>query len=150
MYTTEKFVTKNRLLSVIENTSDSIIVANQKGEIIFWNKASTKIFGFDPEEALGKKLNIIMPEEMHSLHNAGMSRYMKTGEKKLIDQTVSINGKKKDGSIVPIELSLSSWKEENKTFICGIIRDVSNRKKMSERYLTFEVLSVPLLPVWNC
>ncbi len=135
MYTTEKFVTKNRLLSVIENTSDSIIVANQKGEIIFWNKASTKIFGFDPEEALGKKLNIIMPEEMHSLHNAGMSRYMKTGEKKLIDQTVSINGKKKDGSIVPIELSLSSWKEENKTFICGIIRDVSNRKKNEREIL---------------
>lgn len=135
MGTTKNFATRSRLLSVIENTSDSIVIADQNGKIIFWNNASSKIFGYGMKEALDKDLTLIMPKEMHSLHEAGMHHYLATGEKKLIDQTVSIDAQKKDGSIFPIELSLSAWKEENATFVCGIIRDVSNRKKNEQEIL---------------
>ena len=129
MKTTKNYFSENRLNSIMESTHDSIIVSNQKGEIISWNKASTEIFGFTLKEALGNQLHIIMPKEMRSMHDAGMAKFIKTGEKKIIGQTIELNGLKKDGSIFPIELSLSSWKETNETYVCGIIRDISRRKR---------------------
>jgi PAS domain S-box-containing protein len=121
MKITQNFVLKNSLLSIIQSSHDSIIVANQEGEIVSWNKASTKIFGFTSKEALGNQLNIIIPEEIPNLHA--------TGEKRIMGRTVQLNGSRKDGSIFPIEISLSSWKETNETFVCAIIRDISKRKK---------------------
>jgi PAS domain S-box-containing protein len=116
------------LLSIIESTHDSIILANQHGNIILWNNASTKIFGFAKEEAIGQNLHLIIPDEFHEMHNKGMSKFLLTGQKKIIGKTIELNARRKDGSLFPIELSLSSWKQKDETFICGIIRDISSRK----------------------
>jgi PAS domain S-box-containing protein len=116
------------LLSIIESTHDSIILANHHGVITLWNKASTKIFGYTEKEALGQNLRLIIPDEFHEMHDKGMARFIITGEKRIVGKTIELNAQRKDRSIIPIELSLSSWKQEDKTFICGIIRDISSRK----------------------
>lgn len=97
------------LLNILEATHDGIIVANKQGNIIFWNSASTKIFGYTKKEAKGRPLTIIMPKEMHEPHETGMKSFVRTGEKKIIGQTLTLDAKKKNGSTVPIELSLSDF-----------------------------------------
>lgn len=115
------------LLKILESTHDSVIVANKEGNIIFWNSASTKIFGYTKKEALGRPLTIIMPNEMHELHETGMKSFFRTGKKKIIGQTLVLDAKKKNGSLVPVELSLSDFTYNNEKAVFGIIRDISER-----------------------
>ena len=68
------------ILNILESTHDSVIVANKEGKIIFWNNASTKIFGYTKKEALGRPLTIIIPNEMHELHETGMKSFIRTGK----------------------------------------------------------------------
>lgn len=126
---------KNSLLSIIESTHDSIILINKKGEIILWNKASCKIFGYSQEEAVGESIHIIMPSEFHKMHDKGMSNFLLSGEKKIIDSTVELTAQKKNGLQFPIELSLSSWEENDNIYICGIIRDISQRKSQEKNIM---------------
>lgn len=129
-------ISKKSLASILESSKDSIIIANQEGRIVSWNNASSLLFGYSPEEAMGQKLDIIIPKEMHDAHHEGMSRFMSTGIKKIIDQTVTLEGQRKDGTIVPIELSLSSWEEESKEkFVCAIIRNISERKEKDRQII---------------
>ena len=129
-------ISKKSLASILESSKDSIIIANQEGRIVSWNNSSSLLFGYSPEEAMGQKLDIIIPKEMHDAHHEGMSRFMSTGIKKIIDQTITLDGQKKDGTIVPIELSLSSWEEESKEkFVCAIIRNISERREKDRQII---------------
>lgn len=116
------------LLNILEATHDGVIVANKQGNIIFWNSASTKIFGYTKKEAKGRPLTIIMPKEMHEPHETGMKSFVRTGKKKIIGQTLTLDAKKKNGSTVPIELSLSDFTYNDELAFFGIIRDISERK----------------------
>ncbi len=123
-------ISKKHLASIIESSKDAILIANKKGEIVSWNHACSVLFGFSSEEVIGRNLDIIIPREMRDLHHKGMHRFISSGKKKIIDQTVTLDGLRKDGSTVPVELSLSSWEEDSEQmFICGILRDISERKK---------------------
>ena len=115
------------LLKILEATHDSVIVANKEGKIIFWNNASTKIFEYTKKEATGKSLTIIMPKEMHELHENGMNSFFQTGKKKIIGQTLILDAKKKNGAIVPVELSLSDFTYNNEKAVFAIIRDITDR-----------------------
>lgn len=119
------------MLNILEATHDSVIVANKEGKIIFWNNASTNIFGYTKKEALGRPLTIIMPNEMHELHETGMKSFIRTGKKKIIGQTLVLDGKKKNGLKVAIELSLSDFTFNNETAVFAIIRDVTERKNQN-------------------
>ena len=119
--------TNSNLQSVLEFSLDSIMVCDSKGKIVYWNPASEKLFGYTKQEAFGKDLTIIIPNEMHDMHTNGMNRFMSTGEAKLIGNTIEVNAKKKDQSIFPVELSLFHWEEGETTYVCGFIRDITTR-----------------------
>jgi PAS domain S-box-containing protein len=123
------------LQAIIQSTNDSIILTNTKGEIILWNKASTKIFEFTEKEALGKKINIIIPDKHQKNHNSGMNNFRLSGKKNIIGSTVELEAKKKSGQYFPVELTLSTWYEKDKVFVCGIIRDISARKATQKHIL---------------
>lgn len=119
--------TNSNLQSVLEFSLDSIMVCDSKGKIVYWNPASEKLFGYTKQEAFGKDLTIIIPNEMHDMHTNGMNRFMATRKGKLIGNTIEVNAKKKDQSIFPVELSLFHWEEGESAFVCGFIRDITTR-----------------------
>ena len=134
--TTKKNISKEHLEAVIESSTDAILIANKKGEIVSWNHRCSLLFGFSAEEAIGQNIDIIIPREMHDLHHKGMDNFVSGGKKKIIGQTVTLDGLRKDGSTVPIELSLSSWEEDSvRMFVCGIMRDISQRKNNERQIL---------------
>ncbi|HEY0750614.1 MAG TPA: PAS domain S-box protein, partial [Chitinophagaceae bacterium] len=119
--------------SITETASDAIIAANEDGNINFWNLAAERIFGYTEKEALGLPLTIIIPEKYRSAHNHGIQRLSAGGPQKLIGKTIELEGLHKSGTIIPIELSLSTWIAMNKRYFCGIIRDISVRRKQEEQ-----------------
>src|SRR5438876_4531261 len=73
-----------------------------------------------------------MPEISHGAHQAGIQRYLATGEARVIGQSVELVGRRKDGGEFPIELSLASWSTQTGVFFTGILRDITARKRVEE------------------
>jgi len=125
----ERKQAEQKFRSVTESAIDAIISANNKGEIISWNKAATRILGFTEEEAVGQCLEIIIPERFHGAHQSGMKRFSKSGEAHVIGKTVELAARTKSEEEVPIELSLSTWLVRDERYYTGIIRDIGERKR---------------------
>lgn len=115
---------------LVETSTDAIISINEKEEIIQWNEAAFKIFGYSKDEMIGELLDLIIPEKYKSKHNEGFRRYLETGEEKLIGRTAEFMGLRNDKTLVPIEMSLSSIRRDGSIIITGIIRDITARKRM--------------------
>ncbi|MEJ2388770.1 MAG: PAS domain S-box protein [Chromatiaceae bacterium] len=130
---TERKQAEQKFRSVTESAIDAIISADHTGEIVSWNKAATKILGFTEEEALGQRLELIIPERFHEAHRNGMARFTKTGEGRVIGTTVELAARTKSSEEVPIELSLSTWTVRDERYYTGIIRDIGERKRAEEK-----------------
>jgi PAS domain S-box-containing protein len=118
-----------RARSIMESANDGIITADSKGVVLSWNKAATIIFGYEESEVIGKPLTIIIPEKYKTSHDKGIERVSGGGEHHVIGKTVELSGLHKDGHLIPVELSLSTWLIGEERFYSGIIRDITERKQ---------------------
>ncbi|MEP9411780.1 MAG: diguanylate cyclase [Candidatus Brocadia sp.] len=116
-------------LSLAEAVVDAIISIDEKSCIIFCNSSTKKMFGYG-DEIIGKDVTILMPERYRQAHRHGLKRYIDTGLPKIIGNTVELVGLQKDGTEFPIEMSLSVWRNDEQCFFTGIIRDITERKRM--------------------
>ncbi len=123
--------------AVAETASDGIISADENGDIIYWNPAAEKIFGYSMAQARGRSLTLLMPERLRKAHQEGMKRVVAQGESRLLGKVVELTGLKKDGREFPLELSLSTWTTSERRGFTGIVRDITLRKQL-ERRMTAE------------
>ena len=125
-------VSEERFRAVAQSAADAIILADEDGNIISWNKAAERFFLYSEHEVLHKPLTLIMPPRYRKDHLNGMERLRATSEGQMIGKTFEAYGMRKDGSEFPLELSLSLGKTKAGAFFCGIIRDISERKRTEE------------------
>ncbi len=123
---------ETKFRSVTQSANDGIVSANSRGLIISWNRGAETIFGYKEEEVVGKPLTVLMPERYRELHQSGLERLRSTGESRVIGRTLELHGVRKDGTEFPLDLSIASWKTEEGTFYSGIIRDITERKRVTE------------------
>jgi PAS domain S-box-containing protein len=128
----ERKQAEQKFRSVTESAIDAIISADHTGRIVSWNGAASRILGYTEQEAVGQRLELIIPERFHQAHRDGMARYTATGHGRVIGTTVELFARLKDGREVPIELSLSTWMVRDERFYTGIIRDIGERKRAEE------------------
>lgn len=126
------YVAEMRFRAVAQSSHDAIIIANQSGTILFWNKGAEDIFGYESEEIVGHPLTRLMPERYRQAHQGGLERYTKTGTTRILGETVELHGLRKSGEEFPLELTLSTWREGERIFFSGIIRDIFHRKVAEE------------------
>jgi PAS domain S-box-containing protein len=124
----ERKESEEKLRSVTELALDAIVTADADGVIRSWNRSAETIFGYAPEDAIGRSLELIIPERFREAHRTGIRRVTSGGESRVIGRTVEVAGQRRDGSELPIELSLSRWTHEGHGYYTGIIRDISERK----------------------
>jgi PAS domain S-box/diguanylate cyclase (GGDEF) domain len=112
-------------------TKDAIIVADSSRKIVYWNKASERIFGYSSAEVSAQSIGIVLPQDI-LVNEAGS----KSGSK---DKYIEIVGRNKDGRKIPLEISKTYRESEKGQFFTLILRDISARKSTEEklRYLSF-------------
>lgn len=129
---------RGSLEAIFETATDAIITADQTGDVVSWNPAASRLFGYTSAEIVGKPLWTIVPERFRNAHTEGLARVVNTGETRIIGDTVEVHGLHRDGHEFPIELSLATWIEGERRYFSGIIRDVSARIEMTEQLLRTE------------
>ena len=125
---------ETKFRSVMESAIDAIISADVSGIIRSWNSAATALFGFTEDEAIGRPLELIIPERYRKLHQKGIRRVSSGGPSRVIGKTVEVAAVRKNGSEFPVELSLATWFLEEERYYTGIIRDISERKQAEQKF----------------
>jgi len=120
---------------VAETASDAILTIDESSTILFANRAAEKIFGYTPDELIGKSLTILMPDYLRHIHRAGMERYLNTGERHLSWESVQLPGLHKEGREIPLELSFGEVIEGGRRLFTGIARDITERRRLERRLM---------------
>lgn len=122
-----------RLQAVIETVIDGIITIDDKGIIETVNPAAARLFGYEPEEVVGKNIKNLMPSPYRQQHDGYIERYKSSGEAKIIGIGREVTGMRKDGSTFPMRLAVSEVFLEDKRIFTGIIHDLSDVKQAEEK-----------------
>lgn len=122
-----------QLRAIADAAKDAILLMNSDGNIIFWNSAAERIFGYRQEEVLGGNLHMLLaPECYHADFQKNFALFQATGEGPAIGKTLELQCRRKDGIEKPIELALSRIKMQGGWHAIGIVRDISDRKQAEE------------------
>ncbi|HZN26367.1 MAG TPA: PAS domain S-box protein [Burkholderiales bacterium] len=124
------------LYSVVNNVVDGIITIDEHGRIESFNLAAEKIFGYSAREAIGRNVNMLMPEPYHSRHDSYISNYLTTGHAKIIGSGREVLGRRKDRSTFPMDLAVSEFALGPKRFFTGIVRDITERQRLEAELRT--------------
>ncbi|MFZ6801040.1 PAS domain S-box protein [Undibacterium sp. Di24W] len=116
--------------AILENLADGIVVTESNGEIRSCNFALTKIFGYEAIELVGKNISILMPEPIAGQHDGHMANYGRTGSSKIIGVGREVEAKRKDGTVFPADLAISKCRDRDDTIFIGVLRDISERRKL--------------------
>jgi PAS domain S-box-containing protein len=116
--------------SVLNSASDALIATDCDGVIRLWNPGAERIFGYSAEEAQGRSLDLIIPEQLRARHWSGYRQAMTTGTSRYGEgEVLRVPGLRKDGSRVSLEFTIAVLKDEGRSLqgLAAILRDVSAR-----------------------
>lgn len=138
--------------AISETANDAIITADSEGKIVYVNSSITKIFGYETFEILNNSLDILIPVDNNQKIN--LNNALKTDIPELLGKTTELIGRKKDGTEIPIELSLAMWEQNGKSFLTGMLRDISSRKSIEKELIEnrnslIEAQTIAKLGNWN-
>jgi len=108
---------------------DGVVVANAGGNIIFWNAAAERIFGFSEEEAIGKSLDLIIPERQRQRHWDGYHKTMDTGQTRYGHDLLRVPALHKEGRPLSIAFTVAMLytPDHQVSAIVAIVRDETQR-----------------------
>lgn len=134
-FESQSLESERKFRSVIESASDAIILADSRTIIQSWNRGAQLMFGYTEKEAIGRPLEMTIPDRFKQAHADGLRPYLALQPDDVpgAGRTLELYGLRKDGTEFPIELSLAVWEEEGQPFLSSIIRDITERKKPSTR-----------------
>ena len=114
---------------IVKEAHDAIIMADREGIIRLWNKGAQMMFGFDPAEAIGQSLNIIIPENLKERHNRGYQQVMQSGRSRYASELLAVPGLKKDGTRISVEFTLVLIRDNEERIMgaAAILREVTAR-----------------------
>jgi PAS domain S-box-containing protein len=117
---------------LFEAVSEGVVVVDDKQNIVSANSSVEKMFGYEKDELLKKKLEILIPKNYHAGHGAHFSGFMKNKEKRQMGNGRDLYGARKNGVVFPLEAGLNPFEIYGKTFIMALVIDISVRKRQEE------------------
>ncbi|GAA4029660.1 hypothetical protein GCM10022281_06070 [Sphingomonas rosea] len=120
---------------IAETTRDAFVAVDGDNRIVYWNRGAEVTFGWAREEAIGQSLDMIIPDAHQAAHSAGVRRLVEGGVPKLVGKAVEVPSLRKDGTGLPVELSLTMWSEpgtDRPAGFAAIMRDITRRRELEE------------------
>jgi PAS domain S-box-containing protein len=111
----------------VQAAGDGIVAAGADGRIILWNPAAERIFGFTAEEALGRSLDLIIPERFRDRHWAGFREVMRTGQTRYASEVLRVPALHKNGTPLSIAFTVALIGSARGYAIAAIVRDETKR-----------------------
>ena len=114
--------------ALIATSVDGIIMIDDKGLVQVYNRACERMFGYAPEEVVGRNVNMLMPSPYHAEHDGYIKHYLDTGEKRIIGIGREVQGRRKNGTTFAMYLSVGEGMFHEHRIFLGILHDISERK----------------------
>ncbi|PIW27123.1 MAG: diguanylate cyclase [Rhodospirillales bacterium CG15_BIG_FIL_POST_REV_8_21_14_020_66_15] len=124
---------EEHLRKIMDTVADGIITIDESGVIETLNPTAEDIFGYKPGELVGSNIKILMSEEDAANHDHYLARYTNTGVRHIIGASREVVGRRKNGSLIPIELAVSEMRFSGRRLFIGALRDITERKEAEER-----------------
>ena len=119
-----------RFKSITDSAQDAVIIMDENGCISFFNASAERMFGYHRTETIGKRLHqLLAPDTYREMFDMGFPDFRKTGRGIVIGRVMEMEGKRKDGTVFPVELSVSSYYTDGGWHATGILRDITDRKR---------------------
>lgn len=126
---------EQRLRAILDTAVEGIITIDERGTIESFNPASEKIFGYAANEVIGQNVRMLMSTPHREQHDGYIDNYKRTGHAKIIGIGRETIACKKDGTLFPIDLSISEVKLTDRRIFTGFIRDITERKRLEKEIL---------------
>ncbi|HEY1942592.1 MAG TPA: PAS domain S-box protein [Roseiarcus sp.] len=120
---------EEHLRSILDTVPDAMIVIDETGVIQRFSRAAERMFGYTEQEAVGRNINLLMPEPDRTRHDDYLDRYRKTGERRIIGVGRIATGKRVDGSTFPIHLSVGEMNSAGRRYFTGFLRDLTEQQR---------------------
>ncbi len=138
-----------RARQILDATGDAFIATDSAGIVIGWNHSSEEMFGWSRDEAVGRQVSaLIIPEEYRADHDAGMARFVRTGEARVMGQRLELEALRRSGGRFPVELSFWPLQVDGEWSFYSFGRDIT-RRKAREAELAHRVLHDELTGLAN-
>jgi two-component system sensor kinase FixL len=133
--------------AIIETSPDGLITIDPQGTIESFNPAAARMFGYRPEQVIGRNISCLMPSPDRERHDGYLTRYLATGERRVIGIGREVRGLRSDGTSFPVELAVGEVMSDGHRRFAGFLHDVSFRREAEQRVheLRSELLHVSRL-----
>jgi two-component system sensor kinase FixL len=119
-----------RLDAILNMTVDGIVVISAKGHIEAFNRSAEELFGYPESEVMGRNVSMLMPSPHDEDHDKYLERYLTTGEAKIIGIGREVTGRRRDGTLFPVHLSVGEMRIGGERKFTGMLRDLSKHVRL--------------------
>ena len=127
------------LSPILETVLDAVVVMDRDGIVRAWNRHAQETFGWTAAEAIGQNLgDLIVPPSLREAHHRGLRRFNAEGIARVLDKRLELTGLRRDGSELPVELSITLISRDGSDAFVGFVRDISGRRE-AEAQLEYQV-----------
>ncbi|MCU0963381.1 MAG: PAS domain S-box protein, partial [Pirellulaceae bacterium] len=116
-----------RIRAIVETAVDGIITIDERGTIETCNPAVEKMFGYTRDEMIGRNVSLLMPSPEREQHDGHLARYAQTRQRHVIGGSREVRGRRQDGTVFPLDLTVSETRLGDRCFFTGIVRDATPR-----------------------
>ena len=124
---------ESRLRALVNTAVDGVILIDALGNILMFNPACERLFGYEAHETVGRNVKMLMPSSFREEHDGYLHNYRTSGVRKIIGIGREVIGQRKDGTTFPMDLSVGESREGDDVFFVGIIHDLTQRKRTEEQ-----------------
>jgi len=117
--------------ALMDSTPDPLLVVNTDGEIVTVNKQLKIVFGYEKEEIVGQKIEVLLPKQFRAGHKKLRDGFFDNGSVRLMGEDLDLYAERKGGGHFPVEISLSPVPDESQ--VIAVIRDITKRKEINQK-----------------
>ncbi|MCY0875500.1 MAG: PAS domain S-box protein [Firmicutes bacterium] len=145
------------LYSIVQALGDAVVVIDEKGVAVFWNRAAERMFGYTHDECLGQPISPIIPSRMKAVYTEILRRFCTQQRVPFDGRPIETMACHRDGREIPVQLSITPWRQGKDRLLIGMYRDISKRRYYQkdaraarERFLLLAEQAQDVITFANC